>query len=200
MGVDLIVLDVIPSFRYISGRLGEVMIELRHICIAFIILIYALIVKLFGITDFKRPIQISASDVLGIFGKSIGVAVVEELVFRVLLFYLLFQKVLHLNFEMSMIFTSLIFAAGHFYCIGVHVHALHKIELFIGLFIFSMITCKNFPIGNIIFHMFAILGVEFTNKLFEQEEPRYWWVWDESHALIRSPIVWLVLIAYYFIV
>lgn len=176
------------------------MYELRHIGIAFIILLYALIVKLFRITDFKRPIQISALDVLRIFGKSLGVAVIEELLFRVLIFYLLFQRVFHLNFELSMIFVSLLFAAGHFYCIGVHVQALHKIELFIGLFLFSMITCKNFPIGNFIFHMFAILGVEFTNKIFQKEAPRYWWVWDESHALIRSPIVWIVLIAYYFLV
>ena len=176
------------------------MFELRHIGIAFIILFYALIVKIFKITDFQKPMQISALDVLKIFGKSLGVAVIEEALFRVVLFYLFFQKVLHLNFELSMIFTSLIFAAGHFYCIGVHVQAKHKIELFIGLFLFSMITCKNFPIGNFIFHMFAILGVEFTNKIFKKEKPKYWWVWDESHALIRSPIVWIVLIAYYFLV
>jgi len=174
--------------------------ELRHLIIAFIILLYALIVKLFRITDFQRPIRISALDVLIIFGKAIGVAVVEEGVFRVLLFELFFQQVLHLNFEMSMIFTSLVFAAGHFFWIGVHVQAVHKVELFVGLFLFSMITCKNFPIGNIIFHFSAILGVEFTNKIFKQELPQYWWVWDESHALIRSPIVWAVLLAYYFLV
>jgi hypothetical protein len=48
--------------------------------------------------------------------------------------------------------------------------------------------------------MFAILGVEVTNLLFEKESERHWWVWDESHALIRSPIVWLVLVVYYILV
>ncbi len=175
-------------------------LELRHVLVFFIIVGYALVVRFFGITRFKDPIRISFLNVLIILGKAVLVAVVEELVFRIFLFYIVFQRWLHLDFGHALIFTSLIFALGHFYCIGVHVHAFHKLELFVGLFIFSMITCKNFPVGNVIFHMFAILGVEVTSLLFEKESERHWWVWDESHALIRSPIVWAVLLAYYFLV
>jgi hypothetical protein len=171
--------------------------QLIHTCVFFFIVFYAFIVKLFGITGFKQPIQITFLKILEIIGKSVLVAVVEEIIFRVLLFYIFFQNILNLNYTNAMIFTCLIFAASHFYLIGVHVHALHKVELFIGLFLFGMIMCKNFPVGNIVFHMFAILGVETTNLIFKQEKPQHWWVWDESHALIRSPILWIALSLYY---
>jgi len=174
--------------------------QFRHVLVFFFIIGYAFIVRLFGITRLKHPISVSFLRILIILGKAVLVAVLEELVFRIFLFYIVFQRWLHLDFGHAMIFTSLIFALGHFYFIGVHVQAFHKLELFVGLFIFSMITCKNFPVGNVIFHMFAILGVEVTNVLFEKESERHWWVWDESHALIRSPIVWAVLLVYYFLV
>jgi len=174
--------------------------EFRHVLIFLIIVAYAFVVLLFHVTKFRRPIPVSLIRVLEIIGKSVLVAVVEEIVFRCLLYYIFFQRVLGLDAGLAMVFTGLFFAGGHFWWIGVHVHALHKVELFIGLFLFNMILCRNFPVGNVLFHMFAILGVETTNLLFEPESPKVWWVWDESHALIRSPIVWGVLIAYYFLV
>jgi hypothetical protein len=175
-------------------------LQLRHVLVFVFIVGYAFIVSLFGITRLKSPLQVSFLKILIILGKSILVAVIEELLFRIFLFYVVFQRWLHLDFGHALIFTSLIFALGHFYFIGVHVQALHKLELFVGLFIFSMITCKNFPVGNVVFHMFAILGVEVTNLLFDKESAKHWWVWDESHALIRSPIVWAVLLVYYFLI
>lgn len=175
-------------------------LQLRHVLVFVFIVGYAFLVSLFGITRLKSPLQVSFLRVLIIVAKAVLVAVVEELLFRIFLFYVVFQRWLHLDSGHAMIFTSLIFALGHFYWIGVHVQAFHKLELFVGLFIFSMITCKNFPVGNVVFHMFAILGVEVTNLLFEQEPTQKWWVWDESHALIRSPIVWAVLVVYYFLV
>ncbi len=174
--------------------------ELRHVLVFFIIVGYAFLVMLFHVTRFRSPIQVGLVKVLEIIGKSALVAVVEELVFRCGLYYLLFQRVLGLDANLAMIFTGLLFAGGHFWWIGVHVQSFHKVELFIGLFLFNMILCRNFPVGNVIFHMFAILGVETTNLIFEPEQPRVWWVWDESHGLIRSPIVWAVLVAYYFLV
>jgi len=174
--------------------------QLRHVLVFLIIIGYAFVVRFFGITRLKDPVSVSFLKVLLILGKAVLVAVVEEFLFRIFLFYIVFQRWLHLDFGHAMIFTSLIFALGHFYWIGVHVHAFHKLELFVGLFIFGMITCKNFPVGNVVFHMFAILGVEITNVLFKKESERHWWVWDESHALIRSPIVWAILLAYYFLV
>ena len=174
--------------------------QFRHGLIFLIIVVYAFLVLLFHVTKFRSPIQAGGLRILVIIGKSVLVAVVEELVFRCLLYYIFFQRVLGLDAGLAMVFTGLLFAGGHFWWIGVHVQALHKVELFIGLFLFNMILCRNFPVGNVLFHMFAILGVETTNLLFEPESPKVWWVWDESHALIRSPIVWAVLVAYYFLV
>jgi len=174
--------------------------EFKHVLIFFIIVAYAFLVLLFRVTKFRKPIQVSLVKVFEIIGKSVLVAVVEELVFRCGLYYLLFQRVLGLDASLAMVFTGLLFAGGHFWWIGVHVQAAHKVELFIGLFLFNMILCRNFPVGNVLFHMFAILGVETTNLFFEPEQPKVWWVWDESHALIRSPIVWAVLVAYFFLV
>jgi hypothetical protein len=184
--------------RLISENLT--LIQLRHALIFFIIVLYAFIVKWLGVTSFKSPLNVTLRKIFLIIGKSVLVAVVEEFVFRLLLFYVVFQRVLHLNFEHAMIFTCLFFALGHFHWIGVHRNAFHKVDLFTGLFIFGMILCKNFPVGNIVFHMFAIMGVEVTSLIFKKEDPPHWWVWDESHALIRSPIVWILLIAYYFVV
>jgi hypothetical protein len=174
--------------------------QFRHALIFVIIVAYAFIVLLFHVTKFRKPIPVTLGKVLVIIGKSVLVAVVEELVFRCLLYYIFLQRVLGLDPTLAMVFTGLVFAGGHFWWIGVHVHALHKVELFIGLFLFNMILCRNFPVGNVLFHMFAILGVETTDLLFEPEPPKVWWVWDESHALIRSPIVWAVLAAYFFLV
>jgi hypothetical protein len=174
--------------------------QFRHVLIFLIIVAYGFLVLLFHVTKFRSPVKVSLVKVFEIIGKSVLVAVVEELVFRCLLYYIFFQRVLGLDAGLAMVFTGLFFAGGHFWWIGVHVHALHKVELFIGLFLFNMILCRNFPVGNVLFHMFAILGVETTNLLFEPEQPKVWWVWDESHALIRSPIVWAVLVAYFFLV
>ena len=175
-------------------------LQFRHVLVFLFIIGYAFLVKLFGVTHLKEDRRVRCPALLRILGKSVLVALVEECLFRIFLFYIVFQRWLHLDLGNAMIFTSLVFALGHFYFIGVHIHAFHKLELFVGLFLFSMITCKNFPVGNVVFHMFAILGVEVTNLLFEKESERHWWVWDESHALIRSPIVWLVLVVYYILV
>ena len=175
------------------------LIQLRHALIFLIIVAYAFIVMLFGVTRFKHPIQVSLGRIFVILGKAVLVALVEELVFRCFIYYIVLQRWFGLDAVLAMIFTGLFLAGGHFWWIGVHVQALHKVELFIGLFLFNMILCRNFPVGNVIFHMFAILGVEITNVIFMKEADKYWWVWDESHALIRSPIIWAMLIVYYFV-
>jgi len=176
------------------------LIQLRHFAVFLIIIVYAFVMLLFGVTRFRCPIQLSLGRVFVILGKAVLVALVEEILFRCFIYYIVFRGWIGLDAGHAMIFTGLLFAWGHFRWIGVHMRAPYKPELFFGLFLFNMILCRNFPVGNFLFHMFAILGVEVTNAIFEREADRYWWIWDESHALIRSPIIWTILIAYYYIV
>lgn len=198
--------------------------------ITLLILGYAFLMSLFKVTKFQPKPEWKDS-LTAIFKVGLPVAIFEEAIFRNGFFYLLLTQKLGLSFEYAMMLTSLFFASVHFDLWwlnsainwfgktflnkdlearigGMHRNANHKIELFIGLFFFSMVTCAAFdPAGanfiaknlyNIIFHSMAIYGVSMTAMLFTKEdEEKHGWLWDEGHQLLRSPIMWSVL-GYYF--
>jgi len=175
-----------------------------------LIIIYALIALAFNVT--KIEVQGSfPNSLMDIFKVAIPVAISEEFIFKVIIYqYLLLYK-LDLNVIPAMIFTSLLFSVSHFW-LGIHKTALHKIELFIGLFLFSMITCNlliyrptmafmGFIWGwqNVYWHMGAIYGVQITRSIFKKEKEEDWALWDEGHALVRCWPIWIAMSIFYFV-
>jgi len=169
-----------------------------------IILGYAFIMMLGKVTKFE-PNDSWPGSLLDIIKVGLPVAITEEFLFRFILLQVILFGFFKLDILTASIFTSLIFAGAHFWW-GMHKNALHMIELFIGLFIFSMITCKLvfvFPVlvigkyvygwQNVLWHAGAIYGVQLTSSLFTKEVDSDWPLWDESHALLRAIPMWLIL-------
>jgi len=193
--------------------------------ILLIIIGYAFLMALVKVTKFKPKAGWSKS-LLSFFTIGVPVAVVEEVIFRYGFFDRLLIQKFQLSIPLAMIYASMFFASAHFslYWLnaiikaifkkdlgvgGMHKNAFYKIELFIGLTLFAMIASKLyfamplFAIGswkfgqNILFHASAIYGVQLTSVLFTKESKDNWWIWDEGHQLLRSPVMWVVLVSYY---
>lgn len=182
-----------------------------------IILGYALLMGMFGVT---KPNNEGHGFFRSFFqGLAIGipVGIFEEFIFRYLIFYKLFIQICGLDVMHALIFSSLIFAYVHFdmwwfnsmckalfgfdpHIGGMHKNSAHKVDIFVGLFLFAMICCKLFfgEYSNIVFHASAVTAVTMTANLLVRESEANAWLWDEGHCLVRVIFIQLILIAFYF--
>lgn len=203
------------------------MINLFAASIFLVIVSYAYLMSLGKITKFS-PQENWTKSLLAIFTVGLPVAFIEETIFRFGFFDKLLTSTIGLSFPYAMMFTSLFFASVHFdlwwlnsfinwilkpfkkevNIYGMHKDKVHKPELFIGLFFFSMVTCVLYDffatylmaiLNNVVFHAMAIYGVSITAALFTKENTDQWgWLWDEGHELLRSPVMWGVMLFYFF--
>jgi len=170
-----------------------------------IILGYALIMSMFGITYIKPKIWWTDA-FLDIFKIAIPTALIEEFIFRYLIMYLLLIIKLGLSVQLATIYSALFFSLTHFlwgmYRNGSeHQTASELASLVIGLTLFGMVTSKLFffPFQNIVFHAMAIYGVQLTSVLFANEDEDKWYLWDNGHQLLRAWPIWIILVLIYMI-
>lgn len=121
------------------------------------------------------------------------VALVEELVFRIAPFWIFNNNIL------VIILTSLLFALVHFlYGMYAKVEDIKEaVMLYTGLAIlgFAMYFLNMaHPWWNVIYHASIITGVSVTALVFTKEEAIDKWWWDEGHAVIRTPLAWVLII------
>lgn len=177
-----------------------------YVAIGFFIFVLLYSVFLYQTGFIKKNVPIDWKTALSrIYDRAIPVAFVEESFFRVLIFYFLFLQLFHLDYYLAVTLTSLLFAYWHFdlklfkifYPFSwnnIHAESEYKPELFVGLFLFSVILCK-FLLWNFFIHALAIWAVEITYAIFKDNEDRSkWWIWTNGHELLRSPIIWLIML------
>jgi len=171
--------------------------------IALVILGYAFIMSKLGVTKFK-PRKNWKDSLKDIITTGFPVAIVEEFIFRYLIMYQLLIVYLGLSIPLAFAISAVFFSLVHFLW-GMYKHGSEhqtKTELAclgVGLTLFGLVTAKLFfiPYANIIWHAFAIYGVQLTARLFTNEEERNWFLWDNGHQLVRTGPMWLVLIAWF---
>lgn len=163
-----------------------------------------MIMRMFGVTDYKKKFELK--DIFKITGfiiSALGIAISEEFIFRFLIMDKLFIDILTFNIFNAILFSSVyLFVPLHFW-LGIHKNSLHRIELFIGLFWFSlvcsMLYIQNGLLSAIMWHSGAVLGVMLTSIYFKKEKKSDWELYDEGHSLLRCYPIWIILSLIYII-
>jgi membrane protease YdiL (CAAX protease family) len=136
-------------------------------------------------------------DWLLIFKVALPVAVIEEFIFRFVIMGMLSK---YIGLEYSILVTSIFFSLTHFWW-GMYSRGTeYGKDWYVGIGLFFLaLTLSVFyftPFANIAFHAMCIYAVEINSDVYYSEDEVSWNLFDEGHQLLRSPLIWVVLIVY----
>lgn len=165
-----------------------------------IIIGYACYMILFRITTFK-PKPYWKSSLLDIFKIALPVAIFEEFIFR----YAVMDKLLgnYLSIELAILVSALFFSLTHFvwgmYKNGAEYGTPDEISMLtIGLTLFGIVCGIYYTqfgiLYSIAFHASSIYAVQLLGAFTTNESKKYLWLYDNGHQLLRSPLIWLILL------
>ena len=136
-------------------------------------------------------------DWLIIFKTALPVAIVEEIVFRFGIMMILDR---YMPMILSIVLSSIFFSLTHFWWGMYSKGTEYNKSLFVGIGLFFLsVTLSVFyfiPFANIAFHACCIYAVEINSDVYYSEDEPNWSLFDEGHQLLRSPLMWMVLIVY----
>lgn len=173
-----------------------------------IIIGYAILMSLFRVTSFKFR-EGWANCLLDWVKIGLPVAIFEETIFRYGIMFLFLIKTLHLEVSVALWISAIFFSLTHFtwgmYRNGGEYGTLIENTLLtIGLTLFGAVCGKYYLatgniVGGVLFHSLAIYAVQILHEITENEGKINMWVYDNGHQLLRSPLIWIILIGYYMI-
>ena len=165
-----------------------------------VIMVYTIIMQMLGVTKFIS----FNKGWLDIIKVGLPVAIIEELFFRLgvisLLFYLGATEELAL-FSSALFFSFCHFTWGMYSRGGEYKTLIENTLLTIGLTIFGYICGKFYLttgtiLYGVIFHSMAIYAVQLLLKNARNEGQKYLWLFDNGHQILRSPIIWAIMLVY----